>query len=148
MRAVVQRVSSAAVDVDGERVASIGEGLLILLGVARDDTPSDAHYLADKVAALRIFADESGKMNRSVQEIGGELLVVSQFTLLGDCRKGRRPNFTQSAPPGDALPLYRTFVDRLRSTGLKVEEGQFGAMMSVSLVNDGPVTLIVESFAR
>lgn len=145
MRAVVQRVSSAAVTVDGEEVASIQRGLLILLGVARDDGLEDAHYLADKVAALRIFADESGKMNLSVQEIEGEILVVSQFTLLGDCRKGRRPNFTQSAPPDVAFPLYQAFVQRLRDAGFTVGEGRFGAMMSVSLVNDGPVTLIVES---
>src|SRR5690606_35631682 len=110
MRAVVQRVSQAAVDVGGERVAQIGRGLLVLLGVGQGDTEADARYLADKVAGLRIFADEGGKMNLSVEEIGGEVLVVSQFTLYGDTRKGRRPNFTSSAPPEVALPLYQLFV--------------------------------------
>lgn len=148
MRAVVQRVSSAAVSIEGKVVSSIGRGLLILLGVAKDDGPGDARYLADKVASLRIFADESGKMNLSVEEIGGELLVVSQFTLLGDCRKGRRPDFTQSARPEHALPLYQDFIKLLRERGLAVQEGRFGAMMQVSLVNDGPVTLVVESVAR
>lgn len=148
MRAVVQRVSSAAVSIEGKVVSSIGRGLLILLGVAKDDGPGDARYLADKVASLRIFADESGKMNLSVEEIGGELLVVSQFTLLGDCRKGRRPDFTQSARPEHALPLYQDFIRLLRERGLAVQEGRFGAMMQVSLVNDGPVTLVVESVAR
>lgn len=148
MRAVVQRVSAAAVDVDGETVAKIGRGLLVLLGVGRGDTDADARYLADKVAGLRIFADDSGKMNLSVQEIGGEVLVVSQFTLYGDCRKGRRPNFTHSAPPDVALPLYRSFVQSLAASGLPVHEGRFGEMMAVSLTNDGPVTLIVESPPR
>lgn len=148
MRAVVQRVSSASVSVDQELVSSIGRGLLVLLGVARDDDLEDARYMADKVASLRIFADESGKMNLSVEEIGGEVLVVSQFTLLGDCRKGRRPNFTQSAPPEVALPLYESFIQHLRERGLRVQEGRFGAMMAVSLINDGPVTLIVESPVR
>lgn len=148
MRAVVQRVSSASVSVDGETVSSIGRGLLVLLGVARDDDAGDARYLAEKVATLRIFPDESGKMNRSVEEVGGQVLVVSQFTLLGDCRKGRRPNFTQSAPPEQAVPLYQAFIQFLRERGLGVGEGRFGAMMQVSLVNDGPVTLVVDSPMR
>lgn len=145
MRAVIQRVSRAQVDVDGATVAKIGAGLLVLLGVAVDDTVEDAKYVASKVAELRIFADETGKLNRSVQEIGGEVLAVSQFTLYGDCRKGRRPSFTRAAPAGTALPLYREFVEALRRAGLAVQEGVFGATMAVSLVNDGPVTLIVES---
>jgi D-tyrosyl-tRNA(Tyr) deacylase len=148
MRAVVQRVSQAAVDVGGERVAHIGRGLLVLLGVGQGDTEADARYLADKVAGLRIFADEGGKMNLSVEEIGGEVLVVSQFTLYGDTRKGRRPNFTSSAPPEVALPLYQLFVKALAARGLPVQEGRFGEMMAVSLINDGPVTLIVESPSR
>ena len=148
MRAVVQRVSSASVSVDQELVSSIGRGLLVLLGVARDDDLEDARYMADKVASLRIFADESGKMNLSVEEIGGEVLVVSQFTLLRRCRKGRRPNFTQSAPPEVALPLYESFIQHLHERGLRVQGGRFGAMMAVSLINDGPVTLIVESPVR
>ncbi|MBO2520654.1 MAG: D-tyrosyl-tRNA(Tyr) deacylase [Clostridia bacterium] len=145
MRAVVQRVSRAHVEVDGEIAGAIGRGLLVLLGVAVDDTEDDAHYVAEKVAHLRIFPDESGKMNRSVLEAGGEVLAVSQFTLYGDTRRGRRPSFTRSAPAEAALPLYRRFVEALRATGLTVREGVFGAMMAVSLVNDGPVTLIVDS---
>ena len=145
MRAVVQRVSRAFVDVDGTTVSRIEKGLLVLLGVAVEDTVQDAHYLAEKVAQLRIFPDESGKMNLSVEEVGGEVLAVSQFTLYGDCRKGRRPNFTRAAPAETALPLYKEFIDTLRRRGLVVREGVFGAMMAVSLVNDGPVTLIVES---
>lgn len=145
MRAVVQRVSRAAVDVDGRTVASIGKGLLVLVGVAVEDTAEDARYLAEKVAQLRIFADESGKLNRSVQEVGGEVLAVSQFTLYGDCSRGRRPSFTRAAKSEDALPLYREFVETLRREGVPVQEGVFGATMAVSLVNDGPVTLIVES---
>lgn len=145
MRAVVQRVSRAHVEVDGEIAGAIGRGLLVLLGVAVDDTEDDAHYVAEKVAHLRIFPDESGKMNRSVLEAGGEVLAVSQFTLYGDTRRGRRPSFIRSAPAEAALPLYRRFVEALRATGLTVREGVFGAMMAVSLVNDGPVTLIVDS---
>jgi len=148
MRAVVQRVSQCAVDVDGEKVGSIGPGLLVLLGVAKGDEPSAADYLAEKIANLRIFEDDHGKMNRSLMDIQGDMLVVSQFTLLGDCRKGRRPSFIQAAPPEIAERLYQQFVEAVRSKGLHVETGQFQAMMAVSLINDGPVTLVLESPVR
>lgn len=145
MRVVVQRVRKAAVVIDGETVAAIEGGLLVLLGVATTDTPADVQWLADKIANLRIFNDEAGKMNRSVAEVGGSLLVVSQFTLHGDCRKGRRPSFLAAAAPDLAVPLYEAFVNALRSVGLPVQTGRFGAMMQVELVNDGPVTLILDS---
>jgi D-tyrosyl-tRNA(Tyr) deacylase len=145
MRAVIQRVTAADVQVDHEIVGRIGPGLLVLLGIARSDEEKDADYLADKVVNLRIFEDDEGKMNRSLLETGGELLVVSQFTLLGDCRKGRRPSFVEAAPPERAEQLYEYFVDQLRLKGINVSTGQFQAMMAVSLVNDGPVTLILES---
>jgi D-aminoacyl-tRNA deacylase len=145
MRAVVQRVTYARVEVDGAVVGEIGPGLLVLLGVAKGDTPGDADFLAAKVAQLRIFADDAGKMNRSVTEARGALLVVSQFTLYGDCRKGRRPSFDSAAAPEDARQLYEYYVDVTRRTGLRVETGTFQADMAVSLLNDGPVTLIVES---
>jgi D-tyrosyl-tRNA(Tyr) deacylase len=145
MRAVVQRVRRAAVVIDGETVASIEGGLLVLLGVTMTDTPDDVYRLADKTANLRIFDDEAGKMNRSVADVGGSLLVVSQFTLYGDCRKGRRPSFIAAAPPDLAVPLYEAFVNALRSLGLPVRTGRFGAMMQVELVNDGPVTLILDT---
>ena len=145
MRAVVQRVSSARVEVEGKVVGEIGRGLLVLLGVGEGDSEKQAHWLADKVAGLRIFEDEAGKMNLSVEEVGGDLLVVSQFTLYGDCRKGRRPSFTGAAPPEEADRLYGIFVARLRERGLPVATGVFQAMMQVHLVNDGPVTLIVET---
>jgi len=148
MRAVVQRVSQSAVDVDGEKVGSIGKGLLVLLGVARGDEPSAADYLAEKISNLRIFEDDDGKMNRSLMDIHGEMLVVSQFTLLGDCRKGRRPSFIQAAPPEIADRLYLHFVEAVRSKGVHVETGQFQAMMAVNLINDGPVTLVLESPVR
>jgi len=148
MRAVVQRVSQSAVDVDGEKVGSIGSGLLVLLGVARGDELSAADYLAEKISNLRIFEDVDGKMNRSLMDIQGEMLVVSQFTLLGDCRKGRRPSFIQAAPPEIADRLYRHFVEAVRSKGVHVETGQFQAMMAVKLINDGPVTLVLESPVR
>jgi len=148
MRAVVQRVSQCAVDVDGEKVGSIGPGLLVLLGVAKGDEPSAVDYLAEKIANLRIFEDDHGKMNRSLMDIQGDMLVVSQFTLLGDCRKGRRPSFIQAAPPEIAERLYQQFVEAVRSKGLHVETGQFQAMMAVSLINDGPVTLVLESPVR
>ena len=148
MRAVVQRVSQCAVDVDGKKVGSIGPGLLVLLGVAKGDEPSAADYLAEKIANLRIFEDDHGKMNRSLMDIQGDMLVVSQFTLLGDCRKGRRPSFIQAAPPEIADRLYQQFVEAVRSKGLHVETGEFQAMMAVSLINDGPVTLVLESPAR
>jgi D-tyrosyl-tRNA(Tyr) deacylase len=148
MRAVVQRVTYARVEVDGAVVGEIGPGLLVLLGVAKADTANDADFLAAKVAQLRIFADEAGKMNRSVAEAGGAMLVVSQFTLYGDCRKGRRPSFDSAAAPEDARKLYEYYVDVTRRTGLRVETGIFQADMAVSLLNDGPVTLIVESPSR
>jgi D-tyrosyl-tRNA(Tyr) deacylase len=145
MRAVLQRVSRASVEVDGAVVGAIGVGWLVLLGVARGDGDEDADRLAEKVAALRAFEDEAGKMNRSVAEVGGGVLVVSQFTLLGDCRAGRRPSFTEAAEPAEAERLYRRFADRLAATGLPVATGVFRAMMRVSLINDGPVTLLLDS---
>ena len=145
MRAVIQRVKESSVTVDKNRIAEIGAGLLVLLGVAREDTAGDAQYLADKIAHLRIFEDDRGKMNRSLLETGGEMLVVSQFTLLGDCRKGRRPSFVQAAQPDEATALYLHFVDKVREQGISVKTGQFRAMMEVALINDGPVTLILES---
>ena len=145
MRAVVQRVAEAAVRVDGEVVGQIGPGALVLLGVGQGDAEADADYLADKVLHLRIFPDESGQMNRSVLDTRGELLAVSQFTLYGDTRRGRRPGFSSAAPPEEANRLYRYFVGRLRESGLRVEEGVFRAMMDVSLVNRGPVTLLLDS---
>jgi D-tyrosyl-tRNA(Tyr) deacylase len=145
MRAVLQRVTSARVQVDEGVVGEIGNGLLILLGVAAEDSEPDAKWLAEKVAALRIFQDAQGKMNLSVKETEGSALVVSQFTLLGDCRKGRRPGFDKAAPPDKAEQLYQRFVEMLRDEGVSVETGTFGAMMAVSLVNDGPVTLILDS---
>jgi D-tyrosyl-tRNA(Tyr) deacylase len=145
MRAVIQRVTASDVEVDHEIVGRIGPGLLVLLGIARSDEEKDADYLADKVVHLRIFEDDKGKMNRSLLETGGEVLVVSQFTLLGDCRKGRRPSFVEAASPDRAEQLYEYFVDQLRFKGVAASTGQFQAKMAVSLVNDGPVTLILES---
>ena len=145
MRAVVQRVSEASVRVDGAVVSRIGPGLLILLGVGREDGEADAHDLAEKVANLRILSDDQGRMNRSLLDTGGEALVVSQFTLYGDARKGRRPGYTDAAPPEEANRLYEHFVARLRSTGLRVQTGTFRAMMDVGLVNQGPVTLLLDS---
>ncbi|GGN97441.1 D-aminoacyl-tRNA deacylase [Saccharibacillus kuerlensis] len=145
MRLVIQRCKSASVEVNGETVGSIGHGLTILVGVTGDDTQKDALYLADKAAGLRIFEDEDGRMNHSVEDVGGSILSVSQFTLYGDCRKGRRPNFMAAARPEPALELYEAFNEALRARGLKVETGVFGAMMDVSLTNWGPVTLIVDS---
>jgi D-tyrosyl-tRNA(Tyr) deacylase len=145
MRAVIQRVAAADVRVDYEIVGRIGPGLLVLLGIARSDEEKDADYLADKAVHLRIFEDGNGKMNRSLLETGGEVLVVSQFTLLGDCRKGRRPSFVEAAPPERAEQLYEYFVDQLKMKGITVATGRFQAMMAVSLINDGPVTLILES---
>jgi D-tyrosyl-tRNA(Tyr) deacylase len=145
MRAVVQRVSEARVEIDGEVVGEIGHGLLVLLGITHGDTPEQAEWLAEKTVGLRIFEDDEGKMNRDVIEIGGGILVVSQFTLYGDCRKGRRPSFIEAAPPAVAVPLYAAFVDGLRARGVRTATGRFGAMMRVELVNEGPVTLIVDS---
>lgn len=149
MRAVVQRVARAGVHVAGESIAAIGPGLLILLGVGPDDGVEDIAWLAGKIARLRIFADDAGKMNRSVVEVGGGLIVVSQFTLYADTSRGNRPAFTASAPPQVAEPLYHAFVDRLAAdTGLTVGTGRFGADMAVDLVNDGPVTIILDSGLR
>ena len=134
-------------EVDGRTVASIGRGLLVLLGVAQGDGERQAEWLADKIAGLRIFEDEAGKMNLSVQDVGGSALVVSQFTLLGDCRKGRRPSFSDAAPPEEADRLYQRFVERARGAGLRVETGVFQAHMGVHLVNDGPVTLVLDTEA-
>jgi D-tyrosyl-tRNA(Tyr) deacylase len=145
MRAVVQRVSSASVSVDGKEVASIGTGFLVLLGVAASDGPADAEYVARKIAGLRVFRDEEGKMNRSLREVGGSVLIVSQFTLYGDCRKGRRPSYTDAAPPEIAERLYDDVAARIAQAGVPVEKGVFAAMMDVSLVNDGPVTLLLDS---
>jgi D-tyrosyl-tRNA(Tyr) deacylase len=145
MRAVLQRVSRAAVVIDGECVGAIERGLLVLLGIATPDTEADVRKLAEKIAALRIFNDDAGKMNRSVADVGGAVLVVSQFTLCGDCRKGRRPSFIDAAPPEIAVPLYEAFVNALRALGLPVATGRFGAMMQVELINDGPVTLILDT---
>jgi D-tyrosyl-tRNA(Tyr) deacylase len=145
MRAVIQRVKKSSVKAADEIVGQIGKGLLVLLGVARDDAAKDADYLANKIINLRIFEDPDGKMNRSLLETGGELLVVSQFTLLADCRKGRRPSFIEAAEPQKAADLYETFVDRVREKGVKLQTGRFRAMMEVALINDGPVTLIIES---
>jgi D-tyrosyl-tRNA(Tyr) deacylase len=145
MRAVIQRVSEASVRVDGGVVGRIGPGLLVLLGVGRDDTENDADYLAEKTLNLRIFPDEAGQMNRSVTEVGGGILVVSQFTLYGDARRGRRPGYSAAADPGDANRLYERFVARLRPSGLPVATGVFRAMMEVALVNQGPVTLLLDS---
>lgn len=148
MRAVVQRVTYAKVEVDGLVVGEIGPGLLVLLGVAKGDVAADADFLAAKISQLRIFSDDAGKMNRSVLEVGGSMLAVSQFTLYGDCRKGRRPGFDAAAPPEVARALYEHFVGAARRAGLHVETGVFQADMAVSLLNDGPVTLIVESPSR
>ena len=144
MRVVLQRVSRALVTVEGRVTGEIGPGLLLLVGFTAGDGEEALRWMAEKVVGLRIFADEEGKMNRSVEEIGGGLLVVSQFTLYGDARKGRRPSFIDAARPEVAIPLYERFVEILRATGLPVGTGEFGAMMEVELVNDGPVTLILE----
>ena len=145
MVTVLQRVSTASVSVDGKAVGSINTGLMILIGVHKDDVEADADFLAAKCADLRVFPDDSGKMNLSVKDIGGEALVISQFTLLGNCSKGRRPNFTAAAPPEKGRRLYQYFVDKLKEHVQKVETGIFGADMKVSLLNDGPVTVMINS---
>lgn len=145
MRAVVQRVTEASVTVEGKTVGSIGSGLMVLLGVEQEDTEKDGAYLAEKLAGLRIFEDDHEKMNLSVQQVGGSILLVSQFTLLGDVRHGKRPSFIQAAPPQEADALYEDLADRLRQKGIPVETGQFQAHMEVSLVNDGPVTILLDS---
>lgn len=145
MRAVVQRVGRAEVRVEERPVSKIGAGLLVLLGVGEDDNEKDADYLAEKVVNLRIFADEADKMNLSVKDVGGKVLVVSQFTLLGDCRKGRRPSFTEACEPGRANELYLYFCRKVEETGVEVARGTFQAMMDVELVNHGPVTMLLDS---
>jgi D-aminoacyl-tRNA deacylase len=145
MRACVQRVTTASVTVAGEVVGQIDHGLVVLLGVGQQDTPADADYLARKLVGLRIFEDEQGKMNRSLEEVSGGLLVVSQFTLWGDCRKGRRPSFVEAAPPEVAERLYAYFVRVVEELGVRVATGRFRAHMHVALVNDGPVTLVLDS---
>ncbi len=145
MRIVLQRVRSASVTVDGERISGIGAGLLLLVGVAADDGEENAEWLAEKIAGLRIFNDPDGRMNLGVRDVGGEVLAVSQFTLLADTRKGKRPSFVQAARPEKAEPLLDHFCERLRAKGVRsVEKGRFGAMMDVALVNDGPVTIVLE----
>lgn len=145
MRALVQRVSRASVTIEGERVASIGSGMLILLGVERGDTEAEAKLLAGKISTLRIFEDAAGKMNLSLAEVAGEMLVVSQFTLAADLRRGRRPSFDPAAPPEEAVPLYESFCQACRELGVPVQTGRFAAYMQVELVNDGPVTLWLDS---
>ena len=145
MRVVVQRVSRASVTVDGEVVGQIGAGLLVLLGVAEGDTQQDVNWMANKVLGLRVFPDDEGKMNLDVGEVSGAILAVSQFTLLGDCRKGRRPSFVKAAPPVEAESLYGSFVAELKGQGMTVQEGRFQQHMDVELVNDGPVTLLIDS---
>ena len=148
MKGVIQRVTSAHVEVAGEIVGAIGPGILVLLGVEKGDDAHDAERLAEKIVGLRIFEDEAGKMNQSLAEINGELLAVSQFTLAGNCAKGRRPSFDNAAPPGEANRLYLHFIHAVRGRGIPVSTGIFQASMKVSLVNDGPVTFILESAAR
>jgi D-aminoacyl-tRNA deacylase len=145
MRAVVQRVSRAEVRVKGEAVGAIGVGFLVLVGCGQGDADADVEYLADKVAGLRVFEDDAGLMNKSLAEVGGKVLAVSQFTLYGDCRKGRRPSFTEALAPEPAQVLYEKFVARLRNAGVTVETGRFREMMDVELVNCGPVTLLLDS---
>ncbi|MCH7519755.1 MAG: D-tyrosyl-tRNA(Tyr) deacylase [Candidatus Dadabacteria bacterium] len=145
MRIILQRVKEASVKVEGDVIAQIGKGALVLLGAGKEDSEHDVEYLVDKILNLRIFEDEEGKMNLSVLDSGGEVLVVSQFTLYGDCRKGRRPSFDKAAPPEVAENLYELFVKKVRERGVKVETGKFRAMMDVHLVNWGPVTLMLDS---
>lgn len=148
MKLVIQRVKEAKVTVDGELKGAIRSGLLVFVGIARTDSPADADYLVDKLLALRIFPDDAGKMNRSIHEAGGSLLLVSQFTLYGDCQRGRRPSFDRAAPPDQAAALYSYFVERSRRGPVPVETGIFQASMQVHLVNDGPVTILMDSADR
>lgn len=145
MRAVIQRVSQGSVLVDGEEIGAIGSGLVILLGVHRDDNTEDGKYLARKIVNLRIFSDENGKMNRSLLDVGGQALIVSQFTLWGDTRKGRRPSFIKAAEPDKAEKLYQDFVSEMNRQNITTATGEFGAMMELALINEGPVTLILDS---
>lgn len=145
MRVVVQRVRRACVSVDGNVVGQIGKGMLVLLAAGEGDGLEQVRWMASKLVGLRIFADEAGKMNLSIEQVQGEMLVVSQFTLYGDCRKGKRPSYAAAARPEEANALYRSFVDEIRCQGIAVQEGVFGAMMDVELINDGPVTLVVDA---
>ncbi|MBM3300172.1 MAG: D-tyrosyl-tRNA(Tyr) deacylase [Deltaproteobacteria bacterium] len=145
MRSVVQRVSSAGVTVDGEEVGRIGPGMLVLLAAAPGDGPEQIRWMADKLIGLRIFPDEAGKMNLGLDQVCGEMLIVSQFTLYGDCRKGKRPSYAAAAAPEHAQQVYSDFIQAVRDRGIPVQQGVFGAMMDVELVNDGPVTLIIDS---
>ncbi|GLI58202.1 D-aminoacyl-tRNA deacylase [Propionigenium maris DSM 9537] len=145
MKSVIQRVSQASVTIDNVVVGEIQKGFMILLGITHTDTEKDVKWMVDKITGLRVFEDENGKMNLSLEDVGGELLIVSQFTLYGDARKGRRPSFIDAARPEKAIPLYEKFVEMAREKGVKVATGEFGADMKVSLINDGPVTLIVDS---
>ena len=145
MRAVIQRVKSAQVIVNEKIIGSIGFGLLVLLGISREDNCVDADYLVEKTINLRIFDDQDGKMNRSLLDVGGETLIVSQFTLIADCRKGRRPSFTAAAEPAEAKNLYQYFIERLKEKGITVATGEFQALMEVGLINNGPVTILMDS---
>jgi D-tyrosyl-tRNA(Tyr) deacylase len=145
MRAVIQRVKSAQVIVNEKIIGSIGFGLLVLLGISREDNCDDADYLVEKTINLRIFDDQDGKMNRSLLDVGGEMLIVSQFTLIADCRKGRRPSFTAAAEPAEAKNLYQYFIERLKEKGITVAIGEFQALMEVGLINNGPVTILMDS---
>ena len=145
MRGVVQRVKSAKVSVDDEAIGQIGHGIMLLLGVEEDDEEKDLEYMCDKVVNLRIFEDEDGKMNKSLMDVNGSLMIVSQFTLLGDARKGRRPSFIQAARPEKAVPMYEKFIENMKNLNVVTEKGQFGADMQVELVNDGPVTILLDS---
>jgi D-tyrosyl-tRNA(Tyr) deacylase len=147
MRAVIQRVSRAQVSIDGEIVGRIDRGLMVLLGITHSDAPADARWLAEKIVGLRIFNDADGKMNLGLIDIGGAVLVVSQFTLYGDAQKGRRPSFVAAARPEQAIPLYEEFINGIKALGVPVETGRFGAMMDVELINEGPVTLIIDAGA-
>jgi D-aminoacyl-tRNA deacylase len=145
MRAVIQRVKSAQVIVNEKIIGSIGFGLLVLLGISRQDNCDDADYLVEKTINLRIFDDQDGKMNRSLLDLGGEMLIVSQFTLIADCRKGKRPSFTAAAEPGEAKKLYQYFIERVKEKGIAVATGEFQALMEVGLINNGPVTILMDS---
>jgi D-aminoacyl-tRNA deacylase len=145
MRAVVQRVSQASVSIRGARVGSIGPGLVVLLGIHKEDTEKEIQWMTDKIVHLRIFEDERGKMNRSLVDIGKEMLIVSQFTLYGDCRKGRRPGYSSAAPPEKAEPMYRKFIELVKKHKIQTATGQFQEMMEVSITNSGPVTLLLDS---
>ena len=148
MRAVVQRVTSSSVSVDGNIIGSIGKGFNVLIGIAKDDTIDDLKYIKDKIVNLRVFQDKNDKMNLSLLDVQGEILAISQFTLYGDCRKGRRPNFMNAKGGEEAKILYNKFIDMLKDTGLKVETGEFGAHMEVDIQNDGPVTILLDSFKQ